>query len=102
MPDVNVTVGHTVTCTIEYLDTAGNPMLVAPVVDSTQWIQPDTNFPSTETAGSLVVSCPIAGNVLVDCTVVVGGVPYAADQIHIIVAPQPQILGSIRINTEIS
>lgn len=99
----DVTVGHTVTDTIVYLDQSGNPMLVTPTPDSPPvW----TNAPGTPPVDSMTVSADgstatisalAAGADTIGVTVIVAGVTFKATQ-NLNIAAAPQVLTSVAIN----
>ena len=97
---VTVNVGHTVSMSIEYLDTNGNPMLVTPTPDAAPtWTDTTpadatlTVAPGGLTATDLAVA---VGSDLVNLSLSVGGVSFAASQ-GITITAAPQVLGSIEI-----
>ena len=107
MQPVTLTVGHTDTMGIEFLDANGNPMVAMPVPDSPPvWSNApspagDVTFspigPSNLTATEVGVA---AGTDTVTVTVAVNGVSYTATQVVNIQAP-PQVLTSIEITNTI-
>lgn len=98
----DVTVGHTVTDTIVYLDQNGNPMLAAVTPDAPPaW----ANAPSAPGIDALAVSADgstatistsAPGTDTITLTVVVGGKTFTATQSLNIQAP-PQVLTSVAI-----
>jgi hypothetical protein len=98
----SITVGHTDTLTIAYLDAAGNPMLVTPTPDSPPtW----TNTPSTPPVdtftvaadgNSATVAATAAGSDVVNLSVVVGGKTFTASD-AITISAAPQVLTSVAI-----
>lgn len=102
---VVATLGHTITCTIAYLDANGNPMLTPPAPDAPPaWTQ---TTPATETmavsADGLtdVLTSVAAGTDVVGVTAVVGGATFTAS-LNVEVDPLPQVLTSIAINAAVS
>ena len=100
-----VTVGHTDTLSIEYLDQNGNPMLTPVTPDSPPtW----TNSPSasgvdtfTPSGNTAVLVAQAAGIDTVSVSVVVSGQTFlASDMITINAAPQ--VLTSIAIEESVS
>ena len=99
MSDI-VTVGHLIDFSIQYVDTAGNPMLTPVTPDSPPvW----TNVPSAAdtfvaSADGLtaVLTATAAGTDTVGLTVIVGGTTYTASDLITINAP-PQTLGGVAI-----
>lgn len=102
---VTLSVGHTLTETIAFLDQSGNPMLVTPTPDSPpSWS--DTNS-AVETLSvspdGLSFSGPAiaAGTDVVNLTVIVGGVSFSAVE-NVTVTPAPQVLTSVAIVSAVS
>lgn len=102
MNPVTVSIGHTVSFSILYLDASGNPMLVTPTPDSPPvWANAPspagaTTFtvgPGGLTASDVAVA---AGTDTISLTVVVGGVTFTATD-GVTVSPAPQVLTSIAI-----
>jgi hypothetical protein len=101
-----LTVGHTDTMSIIYLDTTGNPMLVPVTPDSPpSW----TNTPATPPVDTFTVAPGGAGAVLaataagsdtVTLSVTVGGKVYTATQ-AITISAAPQVLGSVAIQNAV-
>jgi hypothetical protein len=98
--NITLSVGHTVSFSILYLDQNGNPMLVAPVPDS-----PPVWSDSTPATGTLVVAANgqsavetalAAGGDTVSLTVLVGGKSFAAS-VGLTVAAAPQVLSTVAI-----
>lgn len=101
-----LTVGHTDTMTIVYLDASGNPML-APVTPDSPPIW--TNTPSTPPVDTLTVSADggiavlaatAAGSDTVNLSVTVGGKTFTAMQ-SITISAAPQVLTSVTIQNSI-
>lgn len=104
MSAVSVTVGHTVTCSIVYLDQNGNPMLTAQTPDAAPaWAQ---TTPATETMAvsadgkTNMLTAVTAGSDSVSVALAVGGIAFSAS-IDITVVATPQVLTSIGIATTI-
>ena len=102
----DVTVGHTVTDTIAYLDQNGNPMQVTPIPDS----PPSWSKVAADTVDTLVASADGsqatitavgAGQDTVSMSVTVGGVTFAATQ-QLNVQAAPQVLTSVAIVATVS
>lgn len=101
----DVSVGHKVIDTIEYLDQNGNPMLVSPIPDSPPtWTKtaPDTTdtmvvLPDGTTA---TITAVAEGTDTVSLTIVVGGVTFAATQ-SLNITAAPQVLTSVKIAAQI-
>lgn len=103
---LQVNAGHSVDCSIVYLDQNGNPMLTAPASDSPPaW----TNAPSAPGIDTLTVSpdgssavlatnaADAAGSDTVSLVVVVGGKSFAAS-LGIAISAAPQVLTSVAID----
>jgi hypothetical protein len=104
---IQVNAGHSVDCTIEYLDQNGNPMLTTPTPDSPPtW----TNAPAPAGIDTLTVSPDGSSAVLataaVDATggtdtvslsVIVGGKTFAAT-LGVAISAAPQVLTAVAIN----
>jgi hypothetical protein len=100
-----VTVGHTITCTIGYLDINGNPMLVTPTPDTPpSWTN---TTPATEALAvaadglSAVATALVAGSDEIDLSLAVGGKQFTASLAVTVQAP-PQVLGSVVINAAVA
>lgn len=96
-----VSVGHKVALAVGFLDTNGNPMVMAPTPDSPPaWINSN---PAAETLvaaadGLSAVTTTVApGNDVVSLTVVVGAASFSAT-LAVEVDAAPQVLGSVVIN----
>jgi hypothetical protein len=105
MNPVTVSIGHTVNCSISYLDAIGNTMLITPTPDAPPvWTDTTpatgtlTTVPGGLAASELAVA---AGSDTVSVSLAVGGVTYAASA-PIIVSPAPQVLTSIAIVTSVT
>ncbi len=109
MAQVPVTVGHTVTNVIRYLDQNGNPMQTTPTPDSPNvWTDSgsaaspalDTSTISTDGNTQTVVA-QAAGVDQVTVTVTVGGKTFTAS-VEIDISPTPQVLTSIAIESTVA
>jgi hypothetical protein len=97
-----VSIGHTVSFVIQYLDALGNPMLTTPTPDSPPtWT--DTPTPAgcvtqTVSADSLsdVETAVAAGSDVVGVSLSVAGTAFSASA-GITVSPAPQVLTSIAL-----
>ena len=106
---VQVTVGHTVTNTIVYLDQNGNPMVTTPTPDSPPvWTDsgstatPPIDSLSVSTDGSTAtVTAQAAGTDELGVTVVVGGKTFTAS-VEIDISAAPQVLTSVAIESVVS
>jgi len=101
-----VSVGHMVTCTLEYLDQNGNPMLTPVTPDSPPvWTDApsapgvDTNSVSADGLTD-VVSALAVGSDTVGVTVIVGGKTFT-DSTLITITAAPQVLTSVQIQTAV-
>jgi hypothetical protein len=99
---VTVSVGHTVNCSLVFLDQNSNPMLVAPTPDSPPTWSDSTPATETLTAGGLTASAlAIApGGDTISVSVSVGGVTFGAT-LGVTVTPAAQILSSVSISTTV-
>ena len=100
MSNVNVTVGHTVSFTLVFLDQNGNPMLTTPVPDA-----PPTWSDTTPATGTLTPAADgltatekaiAAGSDTVNVSLMVGGNAFSAS-IDLTVEAAPQVLTSVQI-----
>jgi hypothetical protein len=97
-----LTVGHTDTMSILYVDTAGNPMLTPVTPDSPPtWVDtpatpPVDTFTVSADGTTAVLAATAAGTDTVNLTVVVGGKTYTVSAQFAISAP-PQVLGGVQI-----
>ena len=102
---VTVTVGHTVSFSLVYLDQNGNPMLTAPVPDAAP-VWTDTT-PATGTltpaASGLTASelAIAAGTDTVNVAVAVGGKAFAAS-VDLAVHAAPQVLTTVGISSTVN
>ena len=105
MSNVTVSIGHTVTCGLLYLDANGNPMIPQPTPDAAPtWAQttPATDTMAVSADGSTdVLTAVAAGGDVVSVDVKVGGVDFTAS-VPITVSPAPQVLTSVEITTSVS
>lgn len=103
---VDVTVGHSIALSIQYLDQKGNPMLTpAPKTDSPPaWTN---STPATETLtvaadGNTATATTVAvGTDIVSLALAIGGVSFSAS-LSVNVTDVPQILTSIAIASVVS
>jgi hypothetical protein len=102
----DVTVGHTVTDDIIYLDQNGNPMKVSPTLDG----PPVWSNIADATVDTLVVSADgtvatisalAEGQDSISLGVMVGGVAYKATQ-QLNISPAPQVLTSVDISATVA
>ena len=102
---VDVNVGHTVACSIVYLDQNGNPMLTTPTPDA-----PPTWTNAQPTVDTLVVgpggnTCTVdaiaAGIDVVTLNLAVAGVSFSAT-LQVSVHTAPQVLTSVTIASSVS
>jgi len=102
---VTMVVGHTDNMSIAYLDQHGNPMLVPPIPDSPPtWSQttPDAATLTVAADGMTAADLAIApGADVVSMTVVVGGVSFSAT-VPITISPEPQVLTSVDIISNVT
>ena len=104
MNPVTVSVGHTVNCSIIFLDQNGNPMQTTPTPDAAPtWSDSPagaTTFtvgPNGLTATDLAVA---TGTDAISLSLAVGGVSYSAT-LGVTVSPAPQALTSIQIGSTV-
>lgn len=100
LSNVIVTVGHTVSFTLVFLDQNGNPMLTTPTADA-----PPAWTDTTPATGTLTVApsgltaseaAMVVGSDTVNVALAVGGVAFAAT-IDLTVQAVPQVLTSVQI-----
>jgi hypothetical protein len=102
---VTLSVGHTLTMALAFLDQSGNPMLVDPVPDAAP-VWADTTA-ATETivpsgSGLTCVGTPIAvGTDTVTVTLAVGGVSFVAN-LDVTVSAAAQVLTTIDITPTVA
>jgi hypothetical protein len=100
---LQVSVGHSVNCSIEYLDQNGNPMLTPVTPDSppvwadTPATPPVDTFTVATDGSSAVLAATAVGADTVSLTVIVGGKTYAAS-LAVSITAAPQVLTSVAIN----
>jgi hypothetical protein len=99
---LNLTVGHTATGVVAFLDQNGNPMLTPPVPDSPPtWTNnpvpagADTLTPATNGLGATLVAND-AGTDTVNFSVVVGGVTFSAST-AVSISAAAQVLTSVAL-----
>src|SRR3974390_2575319 len=101
-----VNVGHQVTCTIQYLDQNGQPMLTTVTPDSPPTWQDSPSPPGAATdvvaadGSTDVVTAVAAGSDTVGVSVTVGGKVFT-DSVLITISPAPQVLSSVVILTTV-
>jgi len=97
-----LTVGHTDTMSIQYLDTTGNPMLTTVTPDSpptwtdTPATPPVDTFVVSADGTSAVLTATAAGTDSINLSVTVAGKVYTATQ-SVTISAAPQVLGSVTI-----
>lgn len=98
----NVTVGHQVDYSYEFVDVNGNPMQTPPTPDhNPTWSDSpsaagvDTFTPAANGA-TAVVQALAAGSDTVSFSVSVGGVAYTASD-QVLIAAAPQVLGGVKL-----
>lgn len=105
MSTVTVSIGHTVACSLIFLDQSGNPMLTTPVPDA-----PPTWSDTTPATGTLTPSpdgltanevALAAGSDTISVSLAVGGVSFSAS-VGVVVSPAAQVLTSVQIATTVS
>ena len=104
MNTTTLSVGHTATFTIVYLDAIGNPMLVTPTPDSPPvWTNApvpagdDTFTVAADSLSSTAVAVA-AGTDTISLTVIVGGVTFTAtNDVTITGTSSTQVLTSVQI-----
>ena len=107
MPNVNVTVGHTVTMGIQFVDTAGNPMLTQPAPDAPPtWADVQApsgvaTFTSSADGLSAIDVAVAAGSDAVTCSLAVGGVTFTAN-LAVTISAAPQVLGGFVITSTVA
>jgi hypothetical protein len=100
---LNLTVGHTATGVVAFLDQNGNPMLTPLVPDSPPtWTNnpvpagADTLTPATNGLGATLVA-NAAGTDTINFSVVVGGVTFSAST-AVSISAAPQVLTSVQLD----
>ena len=105
MANINVTVGHTVSMKLVFLDQNGNPMLTAVTPDAAPAWSDTTPATGTLTVGADGLSATelaiTAGADVVNVSLAVGGVAFAAS-LGITAAAAPQVLTSVQILATVS
>ena len=105
MNPIALTVGHTASFTVVYLDQNGNPMLTTPTPDAPPAWTDTTPATGTLTpgAGNLTASevAIAAGTDTVSVSLAVGGVSFSASQ-QLVVSAAPQVLASIELATTVA
>jgi hypothetical protein len=97
-----VTVGHQIAFSIEYVDTAGNPMLTAVTPDSPPtWTDAPSaagvdTFTASADGTTAVLVATAAGSDTVGLSVTVAGVTYTASDL-VTISAAPQVLGGVEI-----
>jgi hypothetical protein len=104
MNPISVSVGHTVNCSLEYIDQNGNPMLTTPTPDAAPtWSDTDassetlTAAPGGLTASALAIA---AGSDVISVSLSVGGVAFSAT-LPVTVSAAPQVLTSVEIIADV-
>lgn len=102
----DVTVGHTVTDTLVYLDKAGNPMLTPQTPDTPPaWSKTADDTVDTLSASgdgsTATISALAAGQDTVTVTVSVGGQTFTATQ-SLNITDEPQVLTSVAIEATVA
>ena len=102
---VSVSVGHTVSMSLIFLDQSGNPMLVTPTPDAAPVWTDTTPATGTLTAAANGLTATelaiAAGSDTVSVALAVGGEQFSAS-VAIDVAAAPQVLTSVAIATSVS
>jgi hypothetical protein len=100
---LNLTVGHTATGVVAFLDQNGNPMLTTPTPDSPPtWTNnpvpagADTLTPNTNGLGA-TLAANAAGTDTVNFSVTVGGATFSAST-AVSISAAPQVLTSVAID----
>ena len=103
MANVIVTVGHTVSFALVFLDQNGNPMLTTPVPDAPPVWTDTTQATGTLTASGNTASevANAAGSDTVNVALSVGGVAFTAS-IGITVQAAAQVLTSVGITATVA
>lgn len=102
---VSLSVGHTASFSIAFLDQSGNPMLTTPIPDSPPtWTDSNTAVGTLTAAANGLTASEVtvaAGTDTVTVALAVGGVSFSATQ-ELDVTAAPQILTSIAIGTTVT
>jgi hypothetical protein len=105
MSAVNLTVGHTASFALVFLDQNDNPMLTTPTPDSPPaWTDttPATGTLTASASGLTAQEVAVAvGTDEVDVTVIVGGVTFKAS-VDLNVQAAPQVLTSVGVTTTVA
>ena len=105
MSPVTVAIGHTVSCTLVYVDQSGNPMLVTPSPDAPPVWTDTTPATGTLTASADGLSASevavAAGADTITVTLAVAGVSFTAS-VDVTVTPAAQVLAGIQIATTVA
>lgn len=105
MNPIALSVGHTASFTLEFLDQNGNPMLTTPVPDAAPVWTDTTPATGTLTAGTTGLTASelaiAAGGDTVTVVLTVGGVSFTAS-VSLAVASAPQVLTSVAIETTVA
>lgn len=104
MNPVTVSVGHSVNCSLVFLDQNGNPMQTTPTPDAApSWSDttPATGT-LTEGPGGLTASevADAAGTDTINVSLAVGGAQFSAS-VGVVVSPAAQVLTSVQIATTV-
>lgn len=105
MNTVTVSIGHTVACSLVFLDQSGNPMLITPVPDALPvWTDTTpatgtlTPSPDGLTANEVALA---AGSDTISVSLSVASVAFTAS-VGVVVSPAAQVLTSVSIATTVS
>ena len=105
---LNLTVGHTDTASIIYLDANGNPMLTTPVPDAPPtWVDPAPPSPAVDTitpsadGNTCVIVATAPGTDTVNLSLAVGGKVFTAS-LQLNISAAPQVLTSVAIANSVS
>lgn len=105
MNPVTVSIGHTVSCSLVFLDQNGNPMHTTPVPDAPPvWSDTTpatgtlTPAPDGLTASEVALA---AGSDTISVALTVNGVAFSAT-VGVTVSPAPQVLTSVEIATTVA
>jgi hypothetical protein len=103
MNPIALTVGHTASFTLEFLDANGNPMLTTPTPDAPPVWTDSTPATGTLTSNGLTASelAVAAGSDTVSVALSVAGVAFTATQV-LTVSAAPQVLTSVAIETTVA
>lgn len=103
MNPIALTVGHTASFTLLFLDANGNPMLTTPTPDTPPVWTDSTPATGTLTSNGLTASeiAIAAGSDTVSVALSVGGVAFTASQV-LTVSAAAQVLTSVQIETSVA